>query len=166
MVRGRGYIKSIKDIEMIAVGGDRGTPILVRDIGQVALGPDMRRGVAELNGEGEIVSGVVVMRYGENALNLIERVKQKIKEIEPSLPPGVKIVTAYDRSDLILKSIATLKEKLIEEGLIVSAVIIIFLFHGWHGAGRDGRRVDQECRSVRGPRKNRHVGGRQDRNPD
>ena len=129
MVRGRGYIKSIKDIEMIAVGGGRGTPILVRDIGQVALGPDMRRGVAELNGEGEIVSGVVVMRYGENALNLIERVKQKIKEIEPSLPAGVKIVTTYDRSDLILKSIATLKEKLIEEGLIVSAVIILFLFH-------------------------------------
>ncbi len=130
MVRGRGYIKSIKDIEMIAVGSDgRGTPILVRDIGQVALGPDMRRGIAELNGEGEVVSGVVVMRYGENALNLIERVKQKIKEIEPSLPTGVKIVTAYDRSDLILKSIATLKEKLIEEGLIVSAVIIIFLFH-------------------------------------
>ena len=86
MVRGRGYIKSIKDIEMIAVGGDRGTPILVRDIGQVALGPDMRRGIAELNGEGEVVGGVVVMRYGENALNLIERVKQKIKEIEPSLP--------------------------------------------------------------------------------
>ena len=129
MVRGRGYIKSIKDIEMIAVGGERGTPILVRDIGQVALGPDMRRGIAELNGEGEVVSGVVVMRYGENALNLIDRVKQKIKEIEPSLPAGVKIVTAYDRSDLILKSIATLKEKLIEEGLIVSAVIIIFLFH-------------------------------------
>ncbi|MGZ8530541.1 MAG: efflux RND transporter permease subunit, partial [Candidatus Binatia bacterium] len=98
MVRGRGYIKSIKDIEMIAVGGEHGTPILVRDIGQVALGPDMRRGIAELNGEGEVVSGIVVMRYGENALNLIERVKAKIKEIEPSLPPGVKIVTAYDRS--------------------------------------------------------------------
>ncbi len=129
MVRGRGYIKSIKDIEMIAVGGDRGTPILVRDIGQVALGPDMRRGIAELNGEGEVVSGVVVMRYGENALNLIERVKKKITEIEPSLPPGVKIVTAYDRSDLILKSIATLKEKLIEEIVIVSVVIIVFLFH-------------------------------------
>ena len=130
MVRGRGYIKSIKDIEMIAVGSDgRGTPILVRDIGRVALGSDMRRGIAELNGKGEVVSGIVVMRYGENALNLIERVKQKIKEIEPSLPPGVKIVTAYDRSDLILKSIATLKEKLIEESLIVSAVIIIFLFH-------------------------------------
>ena len=129
MVRGRGYIKSIKDIEMIAVGGERGTPILVRDIGQVALGPDMRRGIAELNGEGEVVSGIVVMRYGENALDLIERVKQKLKEIEPSLPPGVKIVTAYDRSDLILKSIATLKEKLIEEIVIVSVVIIIFLFH-------------------------------------
>src|SRR5512147_1074218 len=99
MVRGRGYIKSIKDIEMIAVGGEHGTPILVRDVGQVALGPDMRRGIAELNGEGEVASGVVVMRYGENALDVIERVKQKLKEIEPSLPPGVKIVTAYDRSD-------------------------------------------------------------------
>ena len=114
---------------MIAVGGDRGTPVLIRDIGSVTLGPDMRRGIAELNGQGEVVSGIVVMRHGENALNLIDRVKQKIKEIEPSLPPGVKIVTTYDRSDLILRSIATLKEKLIEEGLIVSVVIIIFLFH-------------------------------------
>jgi Cu(I)/Ag(I) efflux system membrane protein CusA/SilA len=129
MVRGRGYIKSTKDIEAIAVGGERGTPILVRDIGSVTLGPDMRRGIAELNGKGEVVSGIVVMRYGENALNLIDRVKKKIKEIEPSLPPGIKIVTTYDRSDLILRSIATLKEKLIEESLIVSAVIIIFLFH-------------------------------------
>ncbi|MBI2985366.1 MAG: efflux RND transporter permease subunit [Deltaproteobacteria bacterium] len=130
MVRGRGYIKSIKDIEMIAVGSDgRGTPILVRDIGRVALGPDMRRGIAELDGKGQVVGGIVVMRYGENALNLIDRVKKKLKEIEPSLPQGVKIVTAYDRSDLILKSIATLKEKLIEESLIVSAVCLIFLFH-------------------------------------
>ena len=129
MIRGRGYIKSTKDIEAIAVGGERGTPVLVRDIGSVTLGPDMRRGIAELDGKGEVVSGIVVMRYGENALNLIDRVKQKIKDIEPSLPPGVKIVTAYDRSDLILRSIATLKEKLIEESLIVSAVIIIFLFH-------------------------------------
>ena len=129
MVRGRGYIKSIKDIEMITVGGDRGTPILVRDIGAVSLGPDMRRGVAELDGKGEVVGGIVVMRHGENALNLIERVKQKLKEIEPSLPPGVKIATTYDRSDLILRSIATLKEKLIEESLIVSVVIAIFLFH-------------------------------------
>jgi Cu(I)/Ag(I) efflux system membrane protein CusA/SilA len=129
MIRGRGYIKSIKDIETIVVGGERGTPILVRDIGSVTLGPDMRRGIAELDGKGEVVSGIVVMRYGENALSLIERVKEKIKEIEPSLPPGVKIVTVYDRSDLILRSIATLKEKLIEESLIVSAVILIFLFH-------------------------------------
>jgi copper/silver efflux system protein len=129
MIRGRGYIKSIKDIEAIAVGGDRGTPVLIRDIGSVTLGPDMRRGIAELNGQGEVVSGIVVMRHGENALNLIERVKQKIKEIEPSLPPGIKLVTTYDRSDLILRSIATLKEKLIEESLIVSVVIIVFLFH-------------------------------------
>jgi Cu(I)/Ag(I) efflux system membrane protein CusA/SilA len=129
MIRGRGYIQSTQDIENIAVGGERGTPVLVRDIASVTLGPDMRRGIAELNGKGEVVSGIVVMRYGENALNLIDRVKQKIKEIEPSLPPGVKIVTTYDRADLILRSIATLKEKLIEESLIVSAVIIIFLFH-------------------------------------
>jgi Cu(I)/Ag(I) efflux system membrane protein CusA/SilA len=129
MVRGRGYIRSIKDIEMVTVGGDRGTPILVRDIASVTLGPDMRRGIAELDGKGEVVGGIVVMRHGENALNLIDRVKQKITEIEPALPPGVKIVSTYDRSDLILRSIATLKEKLIEESLIVSLVIIIFLFH-------------------------------------
>ena len=129
MIRGRGYIQSTRDIEVIAVGGERGTPVLIRDIGSVTLGPDMRRGIAELNGQGEVVSAIVVMRHGENALNLIERVKQKIKEIEPSLPPGIKLVTTYDRSDLILRSIATLKEKLIEESLIVSVVIIVFLFH-------------------------------------
>ncbi len=129
MIRGRGYIRSTKDIEAIAVAAERGTPVLIRDIGSVTLGSDMRRGIAELNGRGEVVSGIVVMRHGENALNLIERVKQKIKEIEPSLPPGIKIVTTYDRSDLILRSIATLKEKLIEESLIVSVVIIVFLFH-------------------------------------
>ncbi len=129
MVRGRGYIRSIKDIESVTVGGDRGTPILVRDIASVTLGPDMRRGIAELDGKGEVVGGIVVMRHGENALNLIDRVKQKIKLIEPALPPGVKIVSTYDRSDLILRSIATLKEKLIEESLIVSIVIILFLFH-------------------------------------
>ena len=129
MIRGRGYIRSIQDIDGIAVAVERGTHVLIRDIGSVTLGPDMRRGIAELNGRGEVVSGIVVMRHGENALNLIDRVKQKIKEIEPSLPPGIKIVTTYDRSDLILRSIATLKEKLIEESLIVSVVIIVFLFH-------------------------------------
>jgi len=130
IVRGRGYIKSVKDIEDVAVGTDgNGTPIFVGDIANVHLGPDIRRGIAELDGKGEVVGGIVVMRYGENALKVIDRVKEKIKEIEPSLPEGVKIVTAYDRSDLIHRAIDTLKEKLFEEMLIVSLVIIAFLFH-------------------------------------
>ncbi|MGH7825682.1 MAG: efflux RND transporter permease subunit [Candidatus Binatia bacterium] len=130
MVRGRGYIRSIKDLETISLGTNNGgTPILLRDIAQISLGPDMRRGLAELDGKGEVVGGIVVMRYGENALKLIDRIKQKLKEIAPSLPPGVKIVTTYDRSDLIERSIATLKEKLIEETIIVSLVSLIFLFH-------------------------------------
>ena len=129
MVRGRGYVRSVKDLEMIGVGMNNGTPILLRDVSQVSLGPDMRRGIAELDGKGEVVGGIVVMRYGENALKVIDRVKEKLKEIQPSLPPGVKIVTTYDRSDLIQRSIATLKEKLIEEIIIVSVVSLIFLFH-------------------------------------
>ncbi len=130
MVRGRGYIQSIEDLEKINAGmTERGTPIFLRDIAQISFGPDMRRGIAELDGKGEVVAGIVVMRYGENALNVIDRVKSRIREIESSLPPGVKIVTTYDRSDLILRSIATLKEKLIEEILIVSLVSLIFLFH-------------------------------------
>jgi copper/silver efflux system protein len=130
MVRGRGYLRSIKDLENISLGmGERGTPLLLRDVGQISLGPDMRRGLADLDGKGEVVAGVVVMRYGENALQVIDRVKAKIQEITPSLPPGVKVVTTYDRSDLILKSIATLKEKLLEEIIIVSVVSLIFLFH-------------------------------------
>src|SRR5213594_482425 len=115
MVRGRGYVKSIKDLDSISVGMNNGTPILLRDVAQIALGPDMRRGLADLDGRGEVVGGIVVMRYGENALALIDRVKAKLQQIASSLPPGVKIVTTYDRSDLILRSIATLKEKLIEE---------------------------------------------------
>src|SRR6266478_5461779 len=130
MVRGRGYIRSINDLETIGVGtNDRGTPVLLRDVAQISLGPEMRRGLADLDGKGEVVGGVVVMRYGENALKVIERVKDKIKEITPSLPPGVKITPTYDRSDLIQRSIATLKEKLIEECIIVSLVSLIFLFH-------------------------------------
>jgi Cu(I)/Ag(I) efflux system membrane protein CusA/SilA len=129
MVRGRGYIKSIQDLDTISVGVSNGTPILLRDIAQISLGPDMRRGLAELDGRGEVVGGIVIMRYGENALALIDRVKAKLKEIAPSLPAGVKLVTTYDRSDLILRSIATLKEKLIEETIIVSVVSLIFLFH-------------------------------------
>src|ERR1017187_4551306 len=114
-VRGRGYIKKIEDIENIPLKSAQGTPVYVRNVGTVHLGPDLRRGVAELNGEGEVVGGIVVMRYGENALHVIEGIKRKLEEIKPSLPKGVEIVTAYDRSLLIHRSIATLREKLIEE---------------------------------------------------
>jgi Cu(I)/Ag(I) efflux system membrane protein CusA/SilA len=129
MVRGVGYIRSVRDLETVSVGMNNGTPILLRDISQISLGPDMRRGIAELDGKGAVVGGIVVMRYGENALKVIDRVKEKLQEIAPSLPPGIKIVTTYDRSDLIHRSIATLKEKLIEEFVIVSVVSLIFLFH-------------------------------------
>ena len=130
MIRGRGYIQNIPDIEKIVVGAnERGTPILVKDIGRVTLGPDIRRGSAELDGTGEVAGGIVVVRFGVNSYDVIQRVKEKIKDITPSLPKGVKIVTTYDRSDLIERSIANLKEKLIEESLIVSLVIVLFLFH-------------------------------------
>ncbi len=130
MVRGRGYITSVEDINYIPLGTDgNGTPLYVKDIAEVHLGPDMRRGLAELDGKGETVGGIVVMRYGENALDVIDRIKRKIVEIEPSLPEGVKIVTTYDRSDLIHRAIETLTEKLIEESIIVSLVCILFLFH-------------------------------------
>ncbi len=131
MVRGIGYIKRISDIENIGVGTSKigGTPILVKDLGMVTLGPDIRRGVAELNGEGEVVGGIVIMRFGENALKVIERVRTKLDEMKPSLPPGVEIVTTYDRGELIDRAIATLKDTLIEELIIVSIVIMIFLWH-------------------------------------
>lgn len=129
-VRGRGYIKSVEDIEKVMVGTNgNGTPVYVRDIANVQLGPDIRRGVAELDGKGETVGGIVVMRHGENALEVIEKVKEKLEDIKPSLPEGVKIVTTYDRSDLILRAIGTLKGTLIEEMIIVSIVIIVFLLH-------------------------------------
>ncbi|MEW6247955.1 MAG: CusA/CzcA family heavy metal efflux RND transporter [Nitrospirota bacterium] len=130
MVRGRGYIRSLDDIRHVPLGTDRqGTPITVQDVAHVTIGPDLRRGIAELDGQGETVGGIVVMRYGENALAVIDRVKAKLKEITPSLPKGIKIVPVYDRSDLILRAIATLKEKLIEISFVVSAVSLVFLFH-------------------------------------
>ncbi|HQR66666.1 MAG TPA: CusA/CzcA family heavy metal efflux RND transporter [Thermoanaerobaculia bacterium] len=130
MVRGRGYLKDIRDIERIAVKtNEKGTPLTVGDIGKVSLGPEIRRGITDLDGKGDAVGGIVVMRSGENALGVIERVKTRLKEIEPSLPPGVKVVTTYDRSDLIRRSIDTLRSKLVEEILIVSAVILLFLWH-------------------------------------
>ena len=130
MVRGRGYAKSIKDIESIVVKNDmNGTPVLVRNVAQVVLGPEIRRGVADLDGEGDAVGGIVIMRSGENALNVINRVKDKLKEVRPSLPPGVEVVTTYDRSELIKRSIETLRRQLIEEMIIVSIVILLFLWH-------------------------------------
>ncbi len=130
MVRGRGYIKDVADIEKIVVKtNDNGTPVTIRDVGQVSIGPDIRRGIADLDGEGDVVGGIVVMRSGENALNVIDRVKAKLKEIEPSLPPGVKIETTYDRSELIQRSVDTLRDKLIEEIVVVSLVILLFLWH-------------------------------------
>ncbi|MFI5396026.1 MAG: efflux RND transporter permease subunit [Candidatus Binatia bacterium] len=131
MVRGRGYARSVQDLEKIVVAADErsGTPVLLKDLGRIELGPDIRRGVADLDGTGDAVAGIVIMRYGENALHVIERVKEKLKDIEPSLPPGVRVVTTYDRSELINRSIATLKRTLTEELVIVSLVILIFLWH-------------------------------------
>ena len=129
MVRGLGYLKSLNDLELVAVGSKNGTPVLLRDLGSVAFGPDIREGIAEWNGEGETVGGIVVMRQGLNALNVIQGVKQKLREIAPSLPAGVQIVAGYDRSGLINDSIATLQRDLLEEAIIVSLVIIVFLFH-------------------------------------
>jgi copper/silver efflux system protein len=128
-IRGRGYIKKIEDIENIVLKVDNGTPIYLKNIATVHLGGDIRRGVAELDGKGETVGGIVVMRYGENALNVIDGIKKKIEEIKPSLPEGVRIVPTYDRSDLIKRAIATLREKLIEESIVVALVCIVFLWH-------------------------------------
>ncbi|MDZ4800870.1 MAG: CusA/CzcA family heavy metal efflux RND transporter [Bryobacteraceae bacterium] len=130
MVRGRGYARSTEDIGNIVLNSpENGTPIRVKDVGTVELGPDIRRGIAEWNGRGDAVSGIVVMRQAENALAVIDRVKEKLKEIEPGLPKGVRVVTAYDRSDLILRSIDNLKRTLTEELVIVSIIIFIFLWH-------------------------------------
>ncbi len=130
MVRGRGYIKQLSDIaDIVLKTNDTGTPLRVRDVGQVAMGPEIRRGVADLDGKGDTVGGVIVMRSGENALAVIDRVKKRLEEIKPSLPPGARIVATYDRSSLIERSIETLKGKLIEEMIIVSIIILLFLWH-------------------------------------
>ncbi len=129
MVRGLGYFKSLSDLADIPVGVHNGVPVLVSDLGTVSFGPDIRRGVADWNGEGETVGGIVVMRFGQNALNVINGIKKKIAIVQRSLPPGVEIVSGYDRSGLIHRSIDTLQRDLLEEANIVSLVIIIFLFH-------------------------------------
>src|ERR1700719_1331371 len=129
MIRGLGYLRSLSDLETAPVASKNGTAVLIKDLGSVAFGPDIRRGGAEWNGQGETVGDIVVMRYGLNALNVISGVKKKLAEISGSLPPGVEIVSGYDRSGLIQASINTLKRDLIEEAVIVSLVIIVFLFH-------------------------------------
>lgn len=130
MVRGRGYLQSIEDIEKVSLGANaRGTPVRIADVATVQLGPDLRRGVAELDGKGEVVGGIVVMRFGENALRVIDRVKAKLQELQASLPRGVRVIPTYDRSGLINESIATLRRTLIEEVVVVSLVILIFLLH-------------------------------------
>src|SRR5216684_1014929 len=129
MIRGLGYLHSLSDLETVPVATKNGTPVLVRDLGTVTFGPDIREGVAEWQGEGETVGGIVVMRDGMNALNVINGIKHRLLEIKPSLPPGVEVVAGYDRSGLIHASIETLQRDLLEEASIVSVVIIIFLFH-------------------------------------
>jgi len=130
MIRARGYLGSVDDIETIPVTvSDDGTPVLVRDLAEVRLGPQMRRGIAELDGEGEVVGGIVVMRSGENAMAVINRVKARLAELKSGLPDGVEVVETYDRSALIHRSIKTLSEKLIEEFIVVALVCLVFLFH-------------------------------------
>ncbi|CAN5806457.1 CusA/CzcA family heavy metal efflux RND transporter [soil metagenome] len=129
-IRGRGYFRGVEDIAGVAVGvGSQGRPVRVADVAQVTIGPDLRIGIAERNGRGESVGGVVVMRFGANALDVTNRVKAKLAEIAPSLPPGVRVVTTYDRSDLIHRSIETLKRTLVEESVIVALVCLAFLLH-------------------------------------
>jgi copper/silver efflux system protein len=129
MVRGRGYLRGKGDLEGLVVKARGGTPVLLRDVARVELGPDERRGLAELNGEGEVVSGIAVARYGQNALEVIRNVKAKLQEVAPGLPAGVEVVSVYDRSELIERAIGTLKRTLIEESLIVALVCVIFLLH-------------------------------------
>jgi Cu(I)/Ag(I) efflux system membrane protein CusA/SilA len=129
MVRGKGYLRGKGDLEVLVVKSDQGTPVLIRDIARVELVPDERRGLTELNGEGEVVSGIAMARYGANALEVIRNLKAKVSEISAGLPQGVTIESVYDRSDLILRAIKTLKTTLIEESIIVALVCVIFLLH-------------------------------------
>jgi len=129
MVRGRGYLRGAADLEDLVLRAENGTPVRVRDVARVEIGPDERRGLAELNGEGEVVSGIAVARFGENALRVIDGLKQRIEELKPGLPEGVTIETVYDRSDLIHRAIDTLTRTLIEESIIVALVCVLFLLH-------------------------------------
>jgi Cu(I)/Ag(I) efflux system membrane protein CusA/SilA len=130
MVRGRGYVTSVADLEQVAIGAsDSGTPILLENVATVSLGPELRRGLTDLNGEGDVAAGVVIMRFGENALETIQNVKAKLAELAENLPPGVEIVTVYDRGPLIERAVDNLREKLLQQGLIVALICFVFLVH-------------------------------------
>ena len=133
IIRGLGYLKNIEDVENISIGNNNGIPVRVRDIGTVQMGGDTRLGIFDENGEGEVVGGIVVMRYGQNADNVISAVKQKMGDLQKGLPPNVSFKVAYDRSTLIEASIETIKTKLIEEIIIVCVIVIFFLFN-WRSA--------------------------------
>ncbi|MBI4947005.1 MAG: efflux RND transporter permease subunit [Bacteroidetes bacterium] len=129
MIQGLGYIKDIEDVKNISVGMYNSIPIKLKDVADVQMGSDLRLGIVDENGEGEVVGGIVVMRYGENAKDVIERVKEKMNDVKTGLPPGVKFKVTYDRSDLIYETINTLKESVLEEIIVVSLVVLLFLFH-------------------------------------
>jgi len=133
IIRGLGYLKNKEDLESIAVGNNNGIPVRVKDIGSVQMGGDLRLGIFDENGEGEVVGGIVVMRYGENASKVIENVKRKMADVQKGLPEGVKFKVAYDRSELIKASVSNIKSKLIEEMIVVSLIVLLFLFH-WRSA--------------------------------
>ena len=129
VIRSSGYVKTALDLEQVVVLAQDGTPVILSDVARIVEGPALRRGIVELNGEGETVAGIVVMRDGENALEVIDRVKDKLTELQRGLPDGVEIVTVYDRAPLIEGAVSYLKKKLIEEGLVVALVIFLFLLH-------------------------------------
>jgi len=133
IIRGLGYVKNKEDLESIAVGNNNGIPVRVKDIGSVQMGGDLRLGIFDENGEGEVVGGIVVMRYGENASKVIENVKRKMADVQKGFPEGVKFKVAYDRSELIKASVSNIKSKLIEEMIVVSLIVLLFLFH-WRSA--------------------------------
>jgi len=133
IIRGLGYVKNIEDLEQIAIKNYNSVPVRIKDIGTVQMGGDLRLGIFDKDGEGEVVGGIVVMRYGENANEVIKAVKEKMKQLEKGLPPGVSIKTSYDRSELIQKAIASVETTLLEEMIAVSVVVLVFLFH-WRSA--------------------------------
>ncbi len=168
MVRGKGYLRGIDDLEQLVVKAVGGVPVLIRDVARVELVPDERRGVAELNGEGEVVAGIVTARFGENALDVIHNVKASIAEVAPGLPEGVEVRTVYDRSDLIHRAIDNLSRTLIEESIVVALVCVLFLLHVrsalvaivmlpvGHPDGVHGHAHDRRQRQHHEPGRHRH----------